>query len=179
MSSHGVNKPKLMMIVAMAKNRMIGKDNQMPWHLPDDLKYFKAQTLNKPVIMGRKTFQSIGSRPLPNRPNLVISRNPEFQCEGIQVFHSVEQALDSVAEADEVVIMGGAQLYAQWLDKVDRLLITEVDAAPQGDAFFPVIDQQAWREVSRQHHPADAQHIFAFDFVEYQNVNKNANKLAL
>ncbi|AHF01820.1 diacylglycerol kinase [Thiomicrospira aerophila AL3] len=160
-------RPKLMMIVAMAKNRMIGKDNQMPWHLPDDLKYFKAQTLNKPVIMGRKTFESIGARPLPNRPNLVISRNPDFQAEGIQVFDSVELAIESVAEADEVVIMGGAQLYAQWLDKVDRLLITEVDAAPEGDAFFPVIDRQAWREVSRQHHPADARHPFAFDFVEY------------
>jgi dihydrofolate reductase len=171
MSNNTVNKPKLMMIVAMAKNRMIGKNNQMPWHLPDDLKYFKAQTLNKPVIMGRKTFQSIGSRPLPNRPNLVISRNPDFQAEGIKVFHSVEQALESVIKADEVVIMGGAQLYTQWLDKVDRLLITEVDAAPQGDAFFPVIDPHAWREVSRQHHPADAQHKFAFDFVEYQKRN--------
>lgn len=174
-----MKQPKLMMIVAMAKNRMIGKDNQMPWHLPDDLKYFKAQTLNKPVIMGRKTFESIGARPLPNRPNLVVSRNADFQADGIQVFDSVESAISAVRDADEVVIMGGAQIYAQWLEKVDRLLITEVDAAPQGDAFFPAIDHQAWCEVSRQHHPADAQHLFAFDFVEYQNVNKNANKLAL
>lgn len=174
-----MKQPKLMMIVAMAKNRMIGKENQMPWHLPDDLKYFKAQTLNKPVIMGRKTFESLGARPLPNRPNLVVSRNKDFSAEGIQVFDSVESAIASVANADEVVIMGGAQIYTQWVDKVDRLLITEVDATPQGDAFFPEFDQQTWREVSRQHHPADAQHLFAFDFVEYQNVNQIANKRAL
>ncbi|UQB42618.1 dihydrofolate reductase [Thiomicrospira microaerophila] len=163
-----VNKPKLMMIVAMAKNRMIGLNNKMPWHLPDDLKYFKAQTLNKPVIMGRKTFESIGARPLPNRPNLVISRNAEFKAEGIEVFNSVEEAINSVADSPEVVIMGGAQIYAQWIDQVDRLLITEVDAEPQGDAFFPVVDQQAWLEVSRIAHAADERHAFSFDFVEYQ-----------
>jgi dihydrofolate reductase len=173
-----MKQPKLMIIVAMAKNRMIGKDNQMPWHLPDDLKYFKAQTLNKPVIMGRKTFESLGSRPLPNRPNLVVSRNVEYKPEGVQVFDSVENAIASVANADEVVIMGGAQIYAQWVNKVDRLLITEVDAEPEGDAFFPEFDQQAWREVSRQHHPGDVQHEFAFDFVEYQNVIQNASKRA-
>ena len=163
-----MNQPRLMMIVAMAKNRMIGKDNQMPWHLPDDLKYFKAQTLNKPVIMGRKTFESLGSRPLPNRPNLVVSRNAQYKPEGVQVFDSVESAISAVSDADEVVIMGGAQIYAQWIDKVDRLLITEVDAAPEGDAFFPEINHQAWLEVSRQHHPKDDKHVFAFDFVEYR-----------
>lgn len=169
-----VNKPKLMMIVAMAKNRMIGLNNKMPWHLPDDLKYFKAQTLNKPVIMGRKTFESIGARPLPNRPNLVVSRNAEFKAEGIEVFNSVEKAIDSVVNSSEVVIMGGAQIYAQWIDRVDRLLITEVNAEPVGDAFFPVIDKQAWLEVSRVEHAADERHAFSFDFVEYQRiVNRN------
>ena len=162
-----VNKPTLTMIVAMAKNRMIGKDNQMPWHLPDDLKYFKAQTLNKPVIMGRKTFESIGSRPLPNRPNLVISRNPDFFAKDVQVFNSVENAIASLTDTPEIVIMGGAQIYAQWIDKVDRLLITEVNATPDGDAFFPEIDHQAWLEKSRQHHVADERHAYAFDFVEY------------
>jgi dihydrofolate reductase len=163
-----VNKPTLMMIVAMAKNRMIGKDNQMPWHLPDDLKYFKAQTLNKPVIMGRKTFESIGSRPLPNRPNLVISRNPDFKHQGVSVFKSVEDAIASVSGYPEIVIMGGAQIYAQWINQVDRLLITEVNAAPEGDAFFPPIDNQAWLEISRQHHEADERHCYPFDFVEYR-----------
>lgn len=162
-------KPTLMMIVAMAKNRMIGLNNKMPWHLPDDLKYFKAQTLNKPVIMGRKTFESIGARALPNRPNLVISRNPDFKAEGIKVFNSVEKAIESVSDdAPEIVIMGGAQIYAQWIDKVDRLLITEVDAEPEGDAFFPQLDNQAWLEVSRKAHAADENHCYAFDFVEYQ-----------
>lgn len=168
------------MIVAMAKNHMIGKDNQMPWHLPDDLKYFKAQTLNKPVIMGRKTFESLGSKPLPNRPNLVITRNAEFQAAGIEVFNSVEAAIESVKDQPEIVIMGGAQIYQQWIDKVDRLLITEVDVELDGDAYFPEFKRadsadtaatshnQAWLEVSRQHHPIDEKHQYAFDFVEYK-----------
>lgn len=163
-----MTRPKLSIIVAMAKNHMIGKDNKMPWHLPDDLKYFKAQTLNKPVIMGRKTFESLGSRPLPNRPNLVISRNADYVAGGAQVFGSVEAALASVNDHAEVMIIGGAQIYAQWLDRVDQLLITEVDASPEGDAFFPPIDHQAWLEVSRQHHGADEKHRYAFDFVCYQ-----------
>lgn len=161
---------QLMMIVAMAKNRMIGKDNQMPWHLPDDLKYFKAQTLNKPVIMGRKTFESLGSRPLPNRPNLVITRNVEFQAVGVEVFNSVESALESVKTFPEVVIMGGAQIYQQWIDKVDRLLITEVEVELDGDAYFPDFKagNQIWLEVSRKHHSIDEKHKYAFDFVEYK-----------
>lgn len=163
-----MSRPKLMMIVAMAKNHMIGKDNKMPWHLPDDLKYFKAQTLNKPVIMGRKTFESLGSRPLPKRPNLVVSRNASFQADGIKVFDSVETAINSVKDVNEVVIMGGAQIYAQWINQVDRLLITEVETELDGDAYFPVIDHQAWYEVSREHHPQDDKHTFAFDFVEYK-----------
>ncbi|MBE0494671.1 MAG: dihydrofolate reductase [Thiomicrospira sp.] len=161
----------LSMIVAMGQNRMIGKDNKMPWHLPDDLKYFKSKTLNKPVIMGRKTFESIGSKPLPNRPNLIISRNESFQAEGAKVFNSVEAALAELKECEEVMIMGGAQIYAQWLDRVDQLYITEVKASPEGDAFFPVIDHQAWYEVSREVHPADERHAFAFDFVVYKRRN--------
>lgn len=158
----------LSMIVAMGENRMIGKGNKMPWHLPDDLKYFKATTLNKPVIMGRKTFESIGLKPLPNRPNFIISRNDNFQAEGARVFNSVELALSQLKDYSEVMIMGGAQIYAQWIDRVDQLYITEVKAAPEGDAFFPIIDHQAWYEVSREPHPADERHAFAFDFVVYK-----------
>ena len=161
----------LSMIVAMGQNRMVGKDNKMPWHLPDDLKYFKSKTLNKPVIMGRKTFESIGSKPLPNRPNLIISRNEAFQAEGAIVFNSVEAALAELADYAEVMIMGGAQIYAQWIDQVDQLYITEVKASPQGDVFFPAIDHQAWMEVSREPHPADERHAFAFDFVVYKRRN--------
>lgn len=158
----------LSMIVAMGENRMIGKDNKMPWHLPDDLKYFKSKTLNKPVIMGRKTFESIGSKPLPSRPNLIISRNQNFKPEGAQVFNSVEAALEFLKDYPEVMIMGGAQIYAQWIDRVDQLYITEVKASPAGDAFFPIIDHQAWYEVSREPHSADERHAFAFDFVFYK-----------
>lgn len=163
-----MKQPTLSMIVAMGENRMIGKNNQMPWHLPDDLKYFKAQTLNKPVVMGRKTFESIGARPLPQRPNLVISRNPDFKAEGVQVFGSVDAALAALQDYPEIIIMGGGQIYAQWIDQVDQLYITEVKASPEGDTFFPPIDQQAWLEVSRHTHPADERHAFAFDFVVYQ-----------
>lgn len=163
-----MNRPKLSMIVAMAKNHIIGKDNKMPWHLPDDLKYFKVQTLNKPVIMGRKTFESLGSRPLPNRPNLVISRNPNYLAFGAEVFSSVEAAIASQNDAVEIMLIGGAQIYTQWIDRVDQLLITEVDLNPEGDAFFPPIDYQAWREVSRQHHAVDEKHPYSFDFVCYQ-----------
>lgn len=168
MSLQANQTPILSMIVAMGENRMIGKDNKMPWHLPDDLKYFKAKTLNKPVIMGRKTFESIGSKPLPNRPNFIISRNDKFQAEGARVFNSVESVLAQLKDYPEVMIMGGAQIYAQWIDRVDQLYITEVKASPEGDAFFPVIDHQAWSEMSREPHLADDRHAFAFDFVVYK-----------
>lgn len=159
------------LIVAMGKNRMIGLNNQMPWHLPDDLKYFKAQTLNKPVLMGRKTFESIGSRPLPKRLNIVISRAPQFQAEGVQVYADLNQALQALQalkQYEEVMIMGGGQIYQQTLAEADRLYITEVDAAPQGDTFFPEFDAQQWQQTQREHHPADDRHAYAFDFVQYE-----------
>ncbi|OUS12614.1 dihydrofolate reductase [Rhodospirillales bacterium 47_12_T64] len=145
------------MIVAHGKNRAIGKDNVMPWHIPGDLKFFKAQTLGKPVIMGRKTFQSIG-RPLPGRLNIVITRDQSYSAEGITVCRSLEEALNvsrkevSRLGGDELMIIGGAQIYAQSIELVDRLYITEVDLEPEADTFFPETNPDQWVETFRETH---------------------------
>ncbi|WP_085904151.1 dihydrofolate reductase [Kiloniella majae] len=148
------------LIVAHGKNRAIGKDNVMPWHIPGDLKFFKAQTMGKPVIMGRKTFQSIG-RPLPGRLNIVITRDENFKAEGVRLSSSLEDALKLAREevrrlgGDELMIIGGAQIYTQSIDMVDRLYITEVDMEPEADAFFPETKAEEWTEISREVHAPD------------------------
>jgi len=156
---------RIALIAAMAKNNVIGKDNDMPWHLPDDLKFFKSKTVGRPVIMGRKTFESIGSRPLPNRPNLVISRNPAFMGEGVTVFASVDEALASLTDVEEVIIMGGGQLYAQMLPRADRLYLTLINADIEGDTFFPNWQALAWNTLEKVHHEIDERHAYAFDFI--------------
>lgn len=161
---------KIAMIAAMAENRVIGRDNDMPWHLPDDLRHFKAKTLGKPVIMGRKTFESIGSRPLPKRQNIVISRNPDFHLEGVKVFDTVDKALDTLVGAQEVVIMGGGQLYAQMLPRADRLYLTLIEADISGDTYFPDWTDATWVECEREHHPADERHAYAFTFITLDKV---------
>lgn len=140
---------KLSLIVAMGKNRAIGKDNALPWHLSQDLQYFKAVTLGKPIVMGRKTYDSIG-RPLPGRHNIVISRDPAWAAEGVTVVTSVAAALAAAGDVEEVMVIGGEQIYALALAHANQLYITEVEAAPQADAFFPAIDPSQWREVERQ-----------------------------
>lgn len=158
------------MIAAMAKNRVIGRDNKMPWHLPDDLKFFKAKTLGKPVIMGRKTFESLGCRPLPNRPNIVISRNPEYGAQGVQVFASVDDALATVSGCEEVIIMGGGQLYEQMLPRADRLYLTLIDAELEGDTLFPDWTRLQWKRVETVSHPMDDKHAYAFEFITLDKV---------
>jgi dihydrofolate reductase len=134
----------------MAANRVIGRDGGMPWHIPADLRHFKAVTMGKPVIMGRKTFQSIG-RPLPGRTNIVVTRDGSFAPPGVTVVDSVDGALavaDAVA-SDEVMIIGGGEIYAGTLPLADRLYLTEIQMAPPGDVVFPEIDMAQWREVDR------------------------------
>jgi dihydrofolate reductase len=145
----------LSIIVAMANNRAIGKDNQLLWHLPDDLHYFKRITMGKPIIMGRKTFESIG-RALPGRLNIVVSRQQQWQHAGVSVVNSIDAAL-TLAKAqalldgtDEIMLIGGAELYRAALPKADKLYITRVDANIEGDAFFPEIDERHWQEISRE-----------------------------
>nr|WP_314477255.1 dihydrofolate reductase [uncultured Pseudomonas sp.] len=147
----------LSLIVACAENRVIGIDNSMPWHLPGDFKYFKATTLGKPIIMGRKTWDSLG-RPLPGRLNIVVSRQPGLQLAGAEVFTSLEDALvraDHWAReqgVDELMLIGGAQLYGQALEQslVNRMYLTRVELSPQGDAWFPDFDREQWALVSSQ-----------------------------
>ncbi len=160
--------PRIALIAALASNRCIGVDNKLPWYLPEDLKYFKAVTTGKPVIMGRTTFDSIG-RPLPNRTNIVVTRNTAWSHPGVKVAHSLEAAL-KIAEAqafldggDEVVVMGGAQIYAQALPLADRLYLTEVAKDVAGDAFFPAYDPAEWEELQRQaHHYEPSQTDYSF-----------------
>ena len=150
----------LAMIAALADNHVIGFDNRMPWHLPADLKHFKAMTLGKPIIMGRKTWDSLG-RPLPGRLNLVVSRQPDLQLEGAETFTDLDSALTRAEQwareqgVDELMLIGGAQLYAQALPQAQRLYLTRIEASPEGDAFFPDYDQAEWERVDSQAHPAE------------------------
>lgn len=159
-------------IVAMDRQRVIGVENRLPWHLPADLKHFKALTMGKPIVMGRKTWESIG-RPLPGRENIVVSRQADFKAEGARVFASLEKALDcarSAAEAgglDEVFVIGGETLYRQSLPHVDRVYLTEVDVAVAGDAFYPELPSEQWRESNRERFVAEGDSP-GYAFVSFQ-----------
>lgn len=150
----GTARPIISIIVAMASNRVIGRDNRLPWHLPADLKHFKAVTMGKPMVMGRRTWESLPGL-LPGRRHIVITRNEHYSAEGAELAHSLEQALAVAGEVEEVMIVGGAKLYAQALPLADRLYLTLVDIEVEGDAFFPPIDETDWKEVSNEARPAD------------------------
>ena len=151
-------------IVAVAKNGIIGKENDLPWCLSEDLKHFKRTTLGKPVIMGRKTYESVG-KPLPGRRNIVVSRNPSYEVEGCEVAHSIEEAVEMAAAADEVMVLGGGRLYADALPITDRIYLTRVDAEVEGDTRFPDLDMGEWQEVDRWTHPADEKNDFPCTFL--------------
>jgi dihydrofolate reductase len=154
----------LSLIVARASNGVIGKDNQLPWHLPADLKYFKAVTMGKPIVMGRKTFQSIG-RPLPGRQNIVVTRNPDFDSNGITVVHSVEAAIAAANQVAEIMLIGGTELYKLSLPLVDRIYLTEIHQDFDGDAHFPLLNSQ-WQEISREDHVSEAGLGYSFCVLE-------------
>lgn len=152
---------KIAMIAAMANNRVIGKDNKMPWHLPEDLRHFKALTLGKPVVMGRKTYESIG-RPLPGRHNIVISRQADLSIEGVTTVTSFEDAKIAAGDCEELIIMGGGQLYAELLEQSDILYLTEISLDVEGDTYFPNWDDGSWLEVSRDVAKNDKQMQYSF-----------------
>lgn len=152
------------MIVAADRNGVIGVDGGLPWRLPDDLRWFRRMTLGKPVIMGRKTHVSIG-QPLPGRHNIVLSRDPAYVAAGCTVVDSVLAALTAAGEVEEAVVIGGAAIYALFWPYYSRIYLTEVDAVVAGDTWLPPFERAAWRELSREHHPADARHACAFDHV--------------
>ena len=162
---------RVSLIAAVAENGTIGRDGGLPWHLPDDLKRFRALTTGHHVIMGRRTFESIG-RPLPRRTSLVISRDPSLRIEGGRVLPSVGAALDQARAAgeDEAFVVGGSSIYAAALPIADRLYLTRVAARVDGDAFFPPIDEADWSERSREAHAADDRHAHAFALVVFDRV---------
>lgn len=160
---------RVSLIVAMDYARTIGVDGDMPWHLPADLKWFKRTTLGKPIIMGRKTHESIG-RALPGRPNIVLTRNPEFSAEGCTVVGSLADALAATADADEAMIIGGATLYAAALPSADRLYLTVVHATFEGDTHFPPLDPTAWRVVEVEHREADDKNPYATSYYTLDRV---------
>jgi dihydrofolate reductase len=151
-------------ICAMSENRVIGNQNKLPWHLPADLQHFKKVTLGKPILLGRKTYESIG-RPLPDRCNVVITRDMQFQAPGCLVVNSIEHALKAVAYSDEVFIIGGALLYHQTLAMTQRLYLTLIHQDFEGDTFFPDISLQEWAETERIHHEADDKNPYAYSFI--------------
>lgn len=156
---------QITIIAAVARNRAIGKDNKLIYHLPDDMKHFKALTTGHTVIMGRKTFESLPKGALPNRRNIVLSRS-ESVFDGCDCYSSIDEALSHCSSDEDIYIMGGAEVYAQTIDKADRLCLTEVDDVPEvADAFFP--EYTNWKEIEREEHQADEKHAYNFAFVDY------------
>lgn len=158
---------RLSIIVAMDDNHLIGKDNGLPWHLPADLTFFKKVTTGHSIIMGRKTYDSIG-KPLPNRRNIVITKSVDASIEGCEVFNSIDDALDSAKEEEEVLVIGGANLCQQVLARVGRLYITHIEGVFEGDTYFPDYDTNEWREISCESHTPDEKnpHHYHFKILE-------------
>lgn len=167
--------PIISFVVAMDRNRLIGRENGLPWHLPADLKHFKAVTLGKPILMGRKTFESIG-RPLPGRRNIVISRNPHYQAPGCEVFTSLDNALAALADAEEVAIIGGMGIFTLALPLADKMYLTVIDETFEGDAWFPSFDESEWRCMATEtHRHEDETGSFTYRFLTLER-NKRSGQ---
>lgn len=150
-------------IVAMDANRVIGKNNQLPWHLPADLKHFKAITMGKPIVMGRKTYESIG-RPLPGRLNVIVTRDRHLQAPDCLIVHSLKEAIDRLADHEEIVIIGGAELFQHALAFIKRLYLTEIHHPFEGDTVFPELNLKEWHTISREEHAPDEKNLYAYSF---------------
>ncbi len=158
-------------IVAMDENGVIGKNSKgMPWHLPADLKRFKEITTGKPVIMGRVTYNTIG-KPLPNRQNIVLTRDPAFSAPGVEVARSVDEAIEKAKQAEEIMVIGGANIYKQFLPLVGRLYVTRIHAAFEGDTYFPKVNWDEWREITRESHEPDGKNPYPYTFLVYERTN--------
>ena len=157
---------ELSLIVAMDNNRLIGSHNNLPWQLPADLAFFKRTTMGKPIIMGRKTFASIG-RPLPGRRNIVIARDSGFSAEGCEVANGVQAALSLCSDAEEVMLIGGASLYQQTIDQATQLYITRIHHSFEGDTWFPEFDLTVWQQASLEDHEADHSNPYAYSFIKF------------
>lgn len=160
----------LTLIAAMAKNRVIGKDNDLIWHFPDDLKHFKKLTSGHHVIMGRKTYESVG-RPLPNRTNIIITRQQDYQAEGCLIAHDLESALALVENDDQPFIVGGAEIYKQSLDFAKTIELTLIHSEYEGDTYFPDFDTNIWKLARGEKREADDKHAHPFEFLTYKKIN--------
>ncbi len=166
----------IVLVVAVAENNVIGRDNQLPWRIKSDLRYFRSVTMNKPVVMGRKTYVSIG-RPLPGRTNIVVTRRDDFAAPGVLVATGLDQALaaargDALRRgANEIAVIGGTEIFIQTMPLADRIVLTQVHANPAGDTYFPAIDPAIWREVERKPHPQGPDDEYGFTIVSYQRRN--------
>jgi len=157
---------KISIIVAMAKNRVIGKENDMPWHLPADLQHFRKMTSGKPIIMGRKTYESIG-RPLPKRHNIIVSRNADYRVDGCDVVSSLDEAVKIAGDVDELFIIGGGFLYNQTIDQADKLYLTFIDLEVDGDTLFPKYEHLKLTKSASEHHQKDEKNPYNYEFTEF------------
>ncbi len=156
----------LSLIAAMDEDRLIGRDNKLPWHLPADLAFFKRTTMGKAIVMGRKTFESIG-KPLPGRRNIVITGNADFQAPGCEIADSIGAAMSLANDDDEVMLIGGASLYQQTIERATKLYITRIHQSFEGDTWFPEFDLNDWKEVYREDFDADHSNRYAYSFIKY------------
>ncbi len=156
------------LIWAMDDNSLIGVDNSLPWKLPADMQWFRKNTLGKPIVMGRKTFESFGGKPLPQRTNIVITREQNYQTEGAVIVHSIEEAIAAAGDAEELMVIGGSSFYEQMLPQADRLYVTHVHGEFAGDAWFPDVDWSLWQEVARSDSEIDEKNSYACRFIEYR-----------
>ena len=163
--------PLVSILVATDERGAIGRDGGLPWHLPNDLKRFKALTMGKPIVMGRKTWDSIG-RPLPGRQNIVITRQAGYAAAGVTIVRSLAAALAAAGKAEEVCVIGGAEIYRLALPMTERIHLTRIHATVPADTFFPELDPQEWREAGREPHPADDRHAYAYSFIELQRASR-------
>jgi dihydrofolate reductase len=163
------------LIAALTKNHVIGKNNDLPWHLPDDMKYFMQTTKGHHVVMGRKNYDSIPEkfRPLPNRTNIVVTRQPNWKAERCLTVNSLQEAINIAKQNNEpeLFIIGGAEIYQLAFPLTQRMYLTEIQTELSGDTFFPAFSPKEWKETSRKHHPIDERHHYAFDFVVYDKIN--------
>ncbi|MCD8339253.1 MAG: dihydrofolate reductase [Burkholderiales bacterium] len=163
-----MSKPKVTIIVARSRNGVIGKDGKLPWKLSEDMKFFKEKTSGKPIVMGRKTWESIG-RPLPNRQNIVITKNPDYEAQGAQVVRSLKEAMEVCRAAQEIMVIGGASIYAQALPIADRAWITLIDSNYEGDAFFKELPKEEWELTWTEEHPTDGTSL-GFRFQKFERI---------
>ncbi len=159
--------PIITLIAARARNGVIGRNNQMPWKIVGEQAYFKRMTMGSPIVMGRKTWESLG-RPLPGRRNIVVTRNPAYTATGAEIVGSLDDALRLAGAAEQIFIIGGAQLYAAAMPRANRILLTEIAADFDGDTFMPALDRNTWRETSREVHPPTTERPFSYSFAVYE-----------